>query len=693
MRPNFCLALLACSVLFPSALKADEQDIVLNEIMYHPPGDWEKLQFVELFNRGNSEVDLSNWSLKKGAKFTLPAGTKLASRSFLVVCHDLRVFAARYGQKVPTVGPFTGKLSHKGESLELCNAQGKVIDSVKYGDREPWPAGADGYSSSLERICPSAPAALPENWSASPWPVSKRAAGSPGRQNDSFATNLPPVISLVEFTPRTPSPGQGVKVLATVADEQAVKGVELLYRVATTGRQSEERALAMKRVSGDEKKGVYAASIDPQAQGQLVRFRIKAAAETGAERICPSAHEPRPAFSYFTYSNSVPARIPIGLVVNVSKPARGPERFEESAGRRGGASGMRGNGALLYVPADGGEPQTFDYLQIALRRGGYKIHFQKDRTLKGMATINLLFEGPPRWVLAEPLSYALYRMAGVPAELSEHMRLTMDGRLLGFHLLVEQPNKAFLARNGRDDTGNLYKLLWYGNGVVGQHEKKTNPNSDHSDIIQVIDGLRRKSGPDQWAFIQQNFNVDEFASYYAVNMCVQNWDGFFNNYFTYHDTGKTGKWEIYPWDEDKTWGDYDGASSKYNWYSMPLTYGMAGDKSPRDFMSFGTGPFGGVSWWRPAGFFSGPLLANPEFRKRFLARLHELCTTVFTEENFIPIIDAMEKRLEPEVRLRAQRMAQDPNREAREFASLMQSFRNQVKHRREFIMKELAKAQ
>ena len=57
-------------------------------------------------------------------------------------------------------------------------------------------------------------------------------------------------------------------------------------------------------------------------------------------------------------------------------------------------------------------------------------------------------------------------------------------------------------------------------------------------------------------------------------MCIQNWDGFFNNYFLYHDAAGTGKWEMYPWDEDKTWGDYDGGSENYDWYTMPLTYGM-----------------------------------------------------------------------------------------------------------------------
>jgi hypothetical protein len=33
--------------------------------------------------------------------------------------------------------------------------------------------------------------------------------------------------------------------------------------------------------------------------------------------------------------------------------------------------------------------------------------------------------------------------------------------------------------------------------------------------------------------IQDNFNVNQVATYFAVNMVLSHWDGYFNNYFTY----------------------------------------------------------------------------------------------------------------------------------------------------------------
>lgn len=344
------------------------------------------------------------------------------------------------------------------------------------------------------------------------------------------------------------------------------------------------------------------------------------------------------------------------------------------------------------IPPKGGEVQVFDHVRWTSRKGGFKVHFHKSEPLNGMTTINVINEGSPRWILSEPLAYELYRMAGVPAEQSEHIRLYMDGRYRGYHLLVEQPNKSFLKKHFKDDTGNLYKLLWYGNDVISKHEKKTNPATGHADLVTLINGLGRGSAAAQGESIQKNFAVEEFAGYFAVNMCIQNWDGFFNNYYTYHDTGKTGKWFIIPWDEDKTWGDYDGASLPYNWYEMPLTFGMNNDRSPVDRLGrFFEGPWGGASWWRPPGYFSGPLLANPEFRKRFLTRLSELCDSVFTEEKFLPVINSMEQRLLPETQFRARTTGQNARDGTAQLKADMQSFRDQLTGRRKFLLKELAK--
>ena len=653
-------------------------DVIINEIMYHPPGELNDLQYLELFNRGTATANLAEWSFRKGIRFVFPADTTLAPGSFLVVCRNRRAFAKHYGTEPAALGDFEGNLSHRGERIELADARGQLVDEVKYADGELWPAGPDGYSASLERICPFQSGQAPENWAGSLLPDLERPAGTPGRTNDNFSANLPPVIAPVEF--KAPSPGREMEITAEVADADGVKSVQVFYQILRPRERSAEMETPMRRTAGTAAQGQFQGAIPAQPEGVLVRFRIKAVDETGAVRFQPPPNEPRPTYSCSTFVNTNTAHIPFAFVVTEAAGPQSARRRSREAPQNARASSdepPRGNSAFIYLPPAGGEVLTFDYVHTRPRRGGFKVHFQKDRPLRGMTGINLIFEHSPRWVLAESLAYELYRMAGVPAPLSGHLRVWYDGRPLGYQLLVEQPNKAFLARNQRADDGGLYKVIWQGHGLVGQHEKKTQVATGHKDLLALHSGLTQARGEAQWAFIQDHFSVEEFASYYAVNMCIQNWDGFFNNHYLYHDTGGTGKWEVYPWDEDKTWGYFDGAARPYKWYEMPLTYGMNGDRSRN-----------GV-WWRSPGWFSGPLLANPQFRARFLDRLEAICADRFILDKFGPVIDALEQTMEPEISVRAQGSGEAPARALKIFHEDIQSFRNQVKHRREYILDEL----
>ena len=62
-----------------------------------------------------------------------------------------------------------------------------------------------------------------------------------------------------------------------------------------------------------------------------------------------------------------------------------------------------------------------------------------------MTAINLVFESSPRWVLAEHLSYELYRRAGMKIQQSGHARVTMDGRTF----------RRFLARDAAAGTARV----------------------------------------------------------------------------------------------------------------------------------------------------------------------------------------------------------------------------------------------
>jgi len=663
--------------------------VVINEILYHAPDDLDNLQFIELHNTGPTAVDLSGWKLSKAVTFRFPQGTKIEPDGYVVVCKDPNLLKKYYG--IDALGPFASTLSHSGDTINLADAKDKKVDVAKYKAQAPWPIAADGYSSSLERICPTTAGDVPENWAPSPMPTGPpKPGGTPGKKNANYAARLPPVITNLRFSPQHAAPDQAIAVEAAVRSGEALRDVELRYRTASSGKESDESTVPMTKVAN----GRYAARIPGQKPNQIIRFRVHAVDAQGGERFFPSPNDLRPAVSLYVNDRFDVGRIPFGFIINV-----GPAERAASAPR--GIFGIfapaqpaqstppaRGRSAFVYVDQKTGEPELFDFINITPRGGGHKVRFHKDHMLDDMSTLNIIFEGVDRFVLAEPLAYEVYRKAGNAACRTDFIRTWVDGRPMGYHLLIEQPNKAFLRHNHLKSSGNLYKCVWYGQGVIGTHEKKTHTHTGHGDLVSLVNQLNQTKGDEQWAVIKRNFDVEQMVNYYAVNMVLSHWDGYFNNYFTYHDVYGTGIWTMYPWDQDKTWGFHDGIRGYEVFTDMPLTFGMEGDKPPAWPKDRTVPPgFGfGAVWWRPGGYISKPLLANPQFRKLFLARTKELVETVYTEEQFFPLIKAMGERLEEEVKVRAQVQRQNPQQAVTHLQRNLESLREHLVKRRQFLL-------
>ena len=153
-----------------------QPDIVINELHYNPDGT--SVEFVELFNAEATSVDVSGWDID--GLFIFPAGTVIASGDFLVITQDSAGFAVEY-PGVPVLGDFDFDegLSNGGETVNLFNDTGVVVDTVTYEDGGPWPGTPDGDGPSLELSAPGLDNTLPGSWQAS-----SLNGGSPGAPND-----------------------------------------------------------------------------------------------------------------------------------------------------------------------------------------------------------------------------------------------------------------------------------------------------------------------------------------------------------------------------------------------------------------------------------------------------------------------------------------------------------------------------
>ena len=143
-----------------------QRQVVMNEIFYRPPDGTLSGTWIELLNRGDTEIDLSGWSMSDGIRFRFPAGTLLKAGEFLVVAEKPEILRTD-NPTVRVLGPFSGQLSRSGERLVLSDADGNPADVVDYADSGRWPADADGGGSSLELQDPWADNASPEAWAAS----------------------------------------------------------------------------------------------------------------------------------------------------------------------------------------------------------------------------------------------------------------------------------------------------------------------------------------------------------------------------------------------------------------------------------------------------------------------------------------------------------------------------------------------
>ena len=140
-------------------------DLVITEIMYNPPeSGTDSLEFIEIYNNGNIAADLTGYYFSDGVTGTFPSELLQAGDYILFAVDSVAMFNT-FG--VEAYQWTNGGLSNGGETIEISDAAGTIIDAVTYDDYTPWPTSADGNGPSLSLCDPSSDNADAANWSAS----------------------------------------------------------------------------------------------------------------------------------------------------------------------------------------------------------------------------------------------------------------------------------------------------------------------------------------------------------------------------------------------------------------------------------------------------------------------------------------------------------------------------------------------
>lgn len=304
--------------------------VIINEVHYDPDLKTEFAEFIELFNAGVTDTDLSGWEFTDGISYTFPQGTILAAGDYIVVAQDTVAIQNKYSIPSGSVyGPFQGSLKNSGEKIELADNTGNEVDQVDYQLGFPWPIVGDpvpeyvsGSGHSIQLINQALDNDMAGSWrSAYPTPASQNVA--------IYASVIPPHIRQVKHSPKQPESNETVTITAKVTDASGVSSVKLLYQIVNPGNYIpiifsdmstnaayenpanwNEIAMHDDGINGDETAGDDTYTVQMPASMQthrrLIRYRISIKDSASNSLTVPYPDDPQPNFAYFVY-DGVPA--------------------------------------------------------------------------------------------------------------------------------------------------------------------------------------------------------------------------------------------------------------------------------------------------------------------------------------------------------------------------------------------------
>lgn len=131
----------------------DGNSIVFNEINYNSPENYNTGDWVEIYNWGRFDLDISGWVFKDDDnehEFVIPENTTIKSNEYLVLCKDEEKFNEVHPDITNYIGEFDFGLSSSGDALRLFDNLEQLVDEVVFGAVSPWPEKPNGSGPTLE---------------------------------------------------------------------------------------------------------------------------------------------------------------------------------------------------------------------------------------------------------------------------------------------------------------------------------------------------------------------------------------------------------------------------------------------------------------------------------------------------------------------------------------------------------------
>lgn len=188
-----------------ATMAQDFRDLRITELMFDPikgenfsASDYE---FVELWNRGATAIDMGGVSFTDGISLTLPSGLQIGADSYLVIAKEPAAFQERYGQPPANASGYDGQLNNGGETIALQDASENEILALTYDPDADHLRLANGGGFSIVPVNGAITPLIPLDWR-----ISQEQFGSPGRADSELGQSTVGPIKVNEVLAHTDLP-------------------------------------------------------------------------------------------------------------------------------------------------------------------------------------------------------------------------------------------------------------------------------------------------------------------------------------------------------------------------------------------------------------------------------------------------------------------------------------------------------
>jgi hypothetical protein len=226
-----------------------------------------------------------------------------------------------------------------------------------------------------------------------------------------------------------------------------------------------------------------------------------------------------------------------------------------------------------------------------------------NRPIPALQTDTLLLngEGYDPAMIREKVAYDLHATSGIQPQQASFIHLTLNGEYIGVFTRVENPDRDFLQRTGRDRNDDVFKC----HSAMDTRPSCSNliVKGRNTPELYALAALVNRTPDDEFAAaIADVLDVRGFLNYQAVIAVTADADSAYQ--YLLHRDRSTGRWQVLPWDNSVSFFDAE----------LPVDYGTS------------TNP----GWGYQANVLLTRVLEVPQYRRYYGERLLELMDGSFS---------------------------------------------------------------